>query len=275
MKKVQYIIFFILVTIATGCGGKNKPNPEVIVESNTTVQETEKSSDIKEKNETKIIKSVVSENNTTIKLDENETLKTIADMNITKADEIKAQELVKSDRKLSSFEKSFVYHIGYNHYAKAIKLMYAKNHKDAYSEAMSAKNIYDANATQKEIVLPYLPGYVRESAQTPRRIYYKILVPKNYELYRLIRKIKLLNPPIPMVVLNQTSTYVDIEIKNYGDLPLDKFGIEINDEKVYQFPKINPNQSVTYRYNKSLSVEHIKFSEEFGFAPKDIIFENK
>ena len=178
-----------------------------------------------------------------------------------------------TNRKLSKFEKTFIYHVAYNHYKKAIDFMFAKNHKAAYNEAMAAKAIYDNGAKAKDITLPYIPGYIRENAQTPVRIYYKIFQTKNYELHRLIRKIKLLNPPIPMVVFRQTSTFVDIEVQNFGDLPLDKFGIEVNFEKAVVFEKVNPGESKTFRYNKAVELENIRFTEEFGFAPKDIEFE--
>ena len=117
-----------------------------------------------------------------------------------------------------------------------------------------------------------MPGYIRENAQTPRRIYYKIIEEQNYELTRLIRKIKLLNPPIPMIIFNQTSTYIDITVQNVGDTPLDKFAIEINYETVTTFDKIEPNETKKFRYNKVVPLEQITFKEEYGFAPVPIEF---
>lgn len=169
----------------------------------------------------------------------------------------------------TKFEKSFVNHIAYNHYEKAVKLMFNKQHKLAYEEAIKAKDIYD-NTTSKEklIDLPYIPGYLRESAQTPSRIYYKIIKQNEYQINRLIRKIKLLNPPIPMVIINKTSTYIEIKVTNYGDTPLDKFAVEVNYETLKVFNKIYPKKTKIFRVNKSVNIEQLSFKEEYGFAPK-------
>ena len=77
------------------------------------------------------------------------------------------------------------------------------------------------------------------------------------------------------IILNKTSTYIEISIQNVGDLPFDNLEVEINFEKVTSFEKINPNETKTYRYNKSLFIEQISFNEEYGFAPKDIEFSNE
>lgn len=210
--------------------------------------------------------------------DSNDT--TLWDENITTADanssvwDVKGTEELQ-ERKLSDFEKKFVNHIAYNHYKKAIKLLYEKEQISAYKEAYKAKEFFDNSLDNRDIVLPYMPGYLRESAQTPKRIYYKILVERDYELTRLIRKIKLLNPPIPLVVLNQTSTYIDITINNSGEVPLDNFVIEVNYEKVAEFDRVYPNQSQTYRYNQSVLIEEISFSEAYGFAPAAIELSNE
>lgn len=269
MKKLYTVIgLALLLGILSGCGSKNKTEPEVPLEEK--VVSNTQSTDVASSKETQVVSEKKKEDIVS-KVDSNTTKEDNASIAHIKEELLSTNTI----KELSKFEKTFIRHIAYNHYKKAIDLLYMKNHQEAYSEAMSAKAVYDANATQKEIILPYLPGYVRESAQTPRRIYYKILVDKNYELHRLIKKIKLLSPPVPMVVLNQTSTYVDIEVKNFGDLPLDNFGIEVNFEKVKTFPKINPKESVTYRFDKAVVVEQIRFSEEFGFAPKEITFEKK
>ena len=75
-----------------------------------------------------------------------------------------------------------------------------------------------------------------------------------------------------MVIIDKTSTYTDIKVTNIGDLPLDKFGIEINYEQVTTFDKIEPNETKTYRYNNSQPIEQITFSEEYGFNPEPIEF---
>ncbi len=179
-----------------------------------------------------------------------------------------------TERTYTKFEKSFVNHIAYNHYKKAVDFMYEKNHTEAYDEAIKAKEVYDnsLNKDEQVINLPYVPGFVRESAQTPKRIYYKIMKEYEYEIQRLITKIKLLNPPIPFIILNKTSTYIDITIVNYGDTPLDKFEIDINYETVKVFDKINPKAKKTFRVNKAMEIEQISFKEAYGFAPKLIEF---
>lgn len=238
------------------------PVTDVPVEADAVVtdeveENTEVVSDSQESNETtQTQESVTEENNVSLE----ETTTSVSD---------------EDKRKLSKFEKTFIYHVAYNHYKDAVKLLFEKDHKEAYRHAMAAKAIYDNEAKGKEIVLPYIPGYIRESAQTPRRIYYKIFQTQNYELHRLVRKIKLLNPPIPMVVLKQTSTFVDIEVQNFGDLPLDKFSIEVNYEDATTFDKVNPGETKVYRYHRAVELENIRFGEEFGFAPKEITFEMK
>ena len=246
MKKIQFIILILSVLIISGCSSKN----EVAKDDLNTTQEIDSGG----------LDAVVanSENNTTVN----------QELNATK-------ELVLKDGKTyTQFEKTFINHIAYNHYKNAMKYMFDKKHKEAYEEAMKAKKVYDNSLNEKAqiIDLPYVPGYVRESAQTPRRTYYKIVKKHVYELKRLIRKIKLLNPPIPFVVLNQTSTYIDITVKNFGDTPLDNLIVEVNYEKAASFDKIYPNKSKTVRFNKTMNLEQISFSEEYGFAPALIEF---
>lgn len=237
--KTQIISLMMFVLIANGCSSKNELEPnEVLVENNSSM----------ENNSTE---PMVIETNTTIE-------EVVSDVNTSSA------------RTYSKFEKTFINHSAYNHYKRAIDFMYANDHKNAYNEAISAKDIYDNTKIGGDIQLPYIPGYVRENAQTPRRIYYKIVEDHNYELKRLIRKIKLLNPPIPLITYIQTSTYIDITVQNVGDIPLDKFVIEINYEKIKEFDKINPNQSLTYRYNSSSKIDSLSFTEEYGFAPEPI-----
>jgi len=258
MKKINIILISLILFIG-GCSSKNNVSK---VDSNET------------KN---IMKSGYSsldmaDTNQTVSADDNNTA---FDNNIT-ADSNTTSQVI-SDKKileLSKFEKQFINHIAYNHYTNAIKFLYAKDHKKAYEEAMKAKDIYnnEDNTKEQKIVLPYLPGFLRQSAQTPSRIYYKIYRDKNYELKRLIRKVKLLSPPIALVTFDQTSTYIDIKIKNVGDLPFDNFTVEINYEEVKTFDKIIPNQEVTFRFYTVDKVEAISFKEAYGFAPKAIEF---
>jgi len=237
MKTIQIIILTLTILIISGCSSKNQVEKTDI---NTTT-----------------------ENNVSVNQDSNTTLN---DINKTVEPKIQQKQKV-----YTLFEKTFVNHIAYNHYENAIKLMYQKKHKEAYAEAMKAKDVYDNIAKKEQTInLPYIPGYIRESAQTPRRTYYKIVKQKTYELKRLIRKIKLLDPPIPFVVLNQTSTYIDVTVTNFGDTPLDNLVVEINFEKAAVFDKINPKESKTVRFDKSMNIEQISFTEEYGFAPAQI-----
>ncbi len=176
------------------------------------------------------------------------------------------------ERLYTKFEKTFTNHVAYNHYQKAIELMYEGDHKQAYNEAKAAKAVYDTDEANQKIILPYIPGYIRESAQTPRRTYYKIVIEELYELKRLIRKIKLLNPPIPLVILSKTSTYIDVTVQNVGDTPLDNFVVEVNFEEAATFANIKPNESKTVRYNNTEVLEQISFREDYGFAYKTIEF---
>ena len=179
-----------------------------------------------------------------------------------------SQELVS----LSKFEKTFVNHTAYIAYQNGIKALYEGNYKDAYAYAMDAKKIYyieDAKAYM--IPLPYMPSYIRESSYTPKRIYYKMLKHKPYELKRLIIKTKLLSPPITSVIVKRTSTYIDIIIRNYGDLPLDNFELLLNNESVAKYRKILPNEEKVYRYESAPQLHEIAFKEEYGFAPNSIL----
>ncbi|MCK5294090.1 MAG: hypothetical protein KAJ49_05510 [Arcobacteraceae bacterium] len=206
--------------------------------------------------------------NTTPSVDQNSSI--LAD-DSNNTNNIQTQKV--DNKTYTQFEKMFTNHIAYNHYKKAMKLMYEKKHKEAYEEAIKAKDVYNNSLKENQVIeLPFIPGYIRESAQTPKRTYYKIIEEHIYELKRLIRKIKLLNPPIPFVVLNQTSTYIDITVENFGDTPLDNLIVEINYEKVATFPKIYPLKSETIRYHKTMNLEQITFTEDYGFAPSTIEF---
>ncbi len=300
MKKLLFILVFLNSVAFGGWFSSDEKKEPVPVEMETTVEETTvdensvEETTVEEDSVDTTNEVVTTEDVDTTTTEEVATTEDTEDANITTTESLNEEistedilnpqesedmntteeteeEVIDTTRKFSHFEKTFVYHVAYNHYKKAIKHMYAKEHKEAYDEAIKAKNIF-LNQKNNKIALPYMPGYVRENAQTPRRIYYKIIEEQNYELTRLIRKIKLLNPPIPMVILNQTSTYVDIQIQNLGDVPLDKFGIEINYEKIITFDKINPNETKTYRYNKTVQLEQLTFSEEYGFIPMPIEF---
>ena len=116
-----------------------------------------------------------------------------------------------------------------------------------------------------------MPSFLRETAYAAKKIYYKTVVHKEYELNRLITKIKLLSPPIPAVVIKRTSTYIDIIVRNYGDLPLDNFEIILDSQSVVKYTKILPSQEKVYRYEKAPMLHEIAFKEEYGFAPKSIL----
>ncbi|SFV75279.1 hypothetical protein MNB_SM-3-7 [hydrothermal vent metagenome] len=174
------------------------------------------------------------------------------------------------ETKMTQFQKLFVNHIAYRDYQKAIDEMYKKEYKKAYSYAMHAKSIYPQNK-RSLIALAYMPSYLRESAYEPKKIYYKIVIYKQYELDRLVTKIKLLSPPIPSVIVKRTSTYMDIIIRNYGDLPLDEFALVIDGKKVITYNKILPNEEKVYRYESAPIMHEIGFNERYGFAPKSIV----
>jgi hypothetical protein len=116
-----------------------------------------------------------------------------------------------------------------------------------------------------------MPSYLRESSYAPKKIYYKNIVYKSYEIERLITKIKLLSPPIPSVIIKRTSTYIDIIIRNYGDLPLDKFTLLIDGQSVIMYPKILPKEEKKFRLDKAPQIHELSFKETYGFAPDAII----
>jgi len=228
---------------------------------NTTIVEDETSDNNEyiiddEKNTTTIDNNIV--------LDSNESNTTIADDNATKI------------RYYTPFEKKFINHTAYNHYKRAIKSLYEGDYLQAYKSAMLAKKYNDGTSMAKDgsyvIKLPFVPGYLRESPLAPRRNYYKVLIEEDYYLDRLITKIKLQNPPIPMVTIKQTSTSLTIIVKNLGDTPLDNFTVFINGEEVKKFPKILSQEEVSHTVLNIDKLQKIAFKEDYGFAPqKDII----
>jgi len=262
----------------------NDDTEQLVVDNNTTITDETNSSieNITDTNTT----SIVEDSNLTITTNDtnktNETNNAIATLDnnlaITSIDTNETNSTTtkikpKKEKTYTLFQKMFVNHIAYNFYKEAITLLYDGNYKEAYTKAIKAKDTYDNTNKKEQIIkLPYIPGFIRENAQAPRRLYYKIVKEQPYELKRLIRKIKLLSPPLAMVIIDKTSTYTDIKVTNIGDLPLDKFGIEINYEQVTTFDKIEPNETKTYRYNNSQPIEQITFSEEYGFNPEPIEF---
>ena len=200
------------------------------------------------------------DNNTSISQDENMTLNIVDDSNNTQA-------LV-----ITPFESLFVNHMAYLYYNKGIQALYKGDYKTAYNFAMKAQAITDNTEQEKDltIALPYLPNYVRESAYAPKRIYYKIIKYKPYELKRLITKTKLISPPIATISLNRTSTYISMHIKNFGDLPLDNFEVLLNDKLIAKYDKILVGEDKIIRINKAPILYEISFKEKYGFAPQNI-----
>lgn len=182
-------------------------------------------------------------------------------------------ETMEVSEDMSEFEKLFVNHSAYIYYLKGIEEIQVANYKSAYENAMKAKAIIDNTNKPNEqvIALPYMPNYVRESSFTPKRIYYKTVKAKPYELKRLITKAKLISPPIASVVLKRTSTYIEVITRNYGDLPLDEFELLVNEESIVKYEKILPNEQKITRIGVAPSLFEISFKEKYGFAPKSIM----
>lgn len=173
---------------------------------------------------------------------------------------------------LSEFEKLFVNHVAYNYYKNGIKALYQSDYKSAYDNAMNAKDIVDNTELNKTtIALPYMPSFMRETSYAPKRTYYKIIKEKVYELKRLIRKAKLMSPPIASVVIRRTSTTIDVILKNYGDLPFDEFEVLVNEKRIALFDKLLPNQEKTIKINKAPKLYEVSFKEKYGFAPKSFM----
>ena len=182
-------------------------------------------------------------------------------------------ETMEVSEDMSEFEKLFVNHSAYIYYLKGIEELQIANYKAAYENAMKAKAIIDNTNKPNEqvIALPYMPNYVRESSYTPKRIYYKTVKAKPYELKRLITKAKLISPPIASVVLKRTSTYIEVITRNYGDLPLDEFELLVNEDSIVKYEKILPNEQKITRIGVAPNLFEISFKEKYGFAPKSIM----
>jgi len=192
------------------------------------------------------------------------------DVNALKED---INETMVVEENMSEFEKLFVNHSAYRYYEKAIEELYKSNYKAAYENAMKAKEIVDNTDKPNEqvIALPYMPNYLRETAYTPKRIYYKIVKAKPYELKRVITKAKLISPPVASIIIKRTSTYMEIITRNYGDLPLDDFELLLNDESIVKYEKVLPNEKKIIRIDAAPVLYEISFKEKYGFAPKSIM----
>ena len=241
--------------------------PQVVenVEQNqTTVQEvTPQEVAMEDANSTALTEDA---NNTTVAQDEN----------ITSLEESNTLEQNQTVVSHSQFEKSFPNHIAYKFYKKGVEALKEGDYKKAYENSMNARAIYNIKKGQYGVIpLPYLAGFLKETSYTPKRFYYKIIEFKPYELRKLIIKSKLISPPIASVVIKKRSTSTDIIVKNYGDLPLDGFGITINNKKVVSYDKINPNEQKIYSYDSSETVYTISFTEEYGFAPESMNIEEE
>jgi len=178
-------------------------------------------------------------------------------------------QIRKSD--LNSFESRFVNHIAYNFYNEAIDLLDDKDYKNAYDTAIKAKAIFDNTDHKiKDIELPYMPSFLRETSFSPKEIYYQYVEQEAYEINRLIKKIKLLSPPIPEVYIKRTSTYIEVSVENFGDLPLDDFQIFINEELRQTFKKIGVKQKASFKLDFNEKIDTVSFQELYGFAPHKI-----
>jgi len=186
-----------------------------------------------------------------------------------------AENEVKS-KKLSEFEKLFINHTAFNYYKTAIMALYADDYKNAYENAMKAKEIVDnTELNSTTIALPFMPSYVRETSYSPKRTYYKIVKQKEYKLKRLITKAKLISPPIASVVIHRTSTTIDIILRNHGDLPFDNFEVLVNDERIALYEKLLPNEEKTVKIEKAPKLYEVSFKEKYGFAPKSFMLEEE
>ena len=180
--------------------------------------------------------------------------------------------LLAEPKKLSEFEKLFVNHIAYNYYKKAITALYSDNYKSAYENAMRAKDIVDnTELNTSTIALPFMPSYVRETAYSPKRTYYKIVKEKEYKLKRLVVKAKLMSPPIASLVIHRTSTTTDIILRNHGDLPFDDFKVLVNDKQIALYEKLLPNEEKIIKINRAPKLYEVSFKEKYGFAPKSFM----
>jgi len=178
--------------------------------------------------------------------------------------------------KISEFEKLFVNHIAYNYYKNGINSLYEGDYKKAYENAMNAKEIVDnTDLNTTTIALAFMPSYLRESAYSPKRIYYKIVKQKQYKLKRLIVKAKLISPPIASLVIHRTSTTIDVILKNYGDLPLDEFEVFVNEQSIAFYEKVLPNEEKTIKIQKAPKLYEVSFKEKYGFAPKSFMLEEE
>ena len=172
------------------------------------------------------------------------------------------------------YKKMLPNHQAYNYYKMSKYAFEKENYIVAYKYAIKAKSLYN-NKNSRSIKLPYLPDFLRESAFAPKRILYQFMDVKGYEVDRLIKKIKLLAPPVAFVTINRTGSSFIIMVKNMGKLPLDQFGVLINKKYNHMFNQIKPDESSSYTLNIDLStnsLDSILFSEEHGFVPKEIEF---
>ena len=230
-----------------------------------------------ENNETNITKDFVSsfhsveDNETNVTKNSINTLDYIEINNTKEIVKQSQEENLQIPQKVEKFEKIFANHSAYIAYKKAIDLLYKGEYQEAYKFAIQAKTIYPQPEDTTLMPLAYMPPYLREGNYGAKKVYYKIVEYKKYEVDRLITKIKLLSPPIPLVVIKRTSTYMDISITNYGDLPLDKFELLIDNQQVISYKQILPKEEKKFRVDLALVIHELSFKEEYGFAPESIM----
>ena len=173
---------------------------------------------------------------------------------------------------LSEFEKLFVNHTAYNFYKAGIKALYQGDYKIAYENAMNAKDIVDnTELNTSTIALPFMPSYMRETSYSPKKIYYKIVKQKEYQLKRLVVKAKLISPPIASLVIHRTSTTIDVILRNHGDLPFDDFEVLVNEEPIALYEKLLPNEEKVIKIQKAPKLFEVSFKEKYGFAPESFM----
>lgn len=159
----------------------------------------------------------------------------------------------------------------YELYKDALALYADKEFDEAYEKASKARDLFEADGENPNITIEARPKYIHEGAFSPDKKQYEIKEYKNdYEVNRLIKKIKLLNPPMAFVKLSQTDESISVEVTNVGSMPLDNFTIKLDSKDFTIFPIIDKGESkhkVIYMKDK---YTNISFSEEDGFAPTSI-----
>lgn len=157
----------------------------------------------------------------------------------------------------------------YSKYKQALDAYESDEIDLAYRLAFEAKNIY-VPGSGTDITIRGQATFLQEGPFGPKFKSFTVNGDrKNYEIKKLLRKIKLKQPPIAIVEVYRTKDQRIVKVKNIGKLPLDDLIVSIDGEEVGTFEKIESQATEEITVSGG-SMRTISFEEADGFMPKSI-----